>query len=69
MKRLTSTWKWTLSRFKRCQRCRRLGAKTYRQRTRYEDDAQNIVTLCPDCRQENDEHWDMMWLEVYSGYM
>jgi hypothetical protein len=47
--------------FRRCQRCRRLGAETYRQRTHYVDDSQNIVTLCPDCRRENDEHWDVMW--------
>jgi Zn finger protein HypA/HybF involved in hydrogenase expression len=51
--------------FSRCQRCRRFGAETYRQRTRYVNDENNIVTLCPTCKIENDEYWSQRWLEVY----
>lgn len=58
-------WRWLFWLLSRCQRCRRFGAETYRQRTRYDNDADNIVTLCPLCKSENDEYWDERWSEIY----
>lgn len=68
-KRITSTlrapWRWLSWLFNRCQRCGVFGAETYRQRTRYQNDEENIVTLCPRCREENDEYWNDRWSEIY----
>ena len=58
---------WIRSRITRCQCCGCLGAETHRQNTRYVNDEQNIVTLCPCCREENDQHWAEMWSDYYSG--
>lgn len=54
---------------RRCDRCRRFGAETYHQRTSYVNEADNIVTLCPLCKQENDEYWNDMWTDLYSGIL
>lgn len=60
---------WLGSFRKRCQRCACRGAVTYRQRTRYTRDEDNIVTLCPSCQEENDAYWDDMWSDYYSGLL
>jgi hypothetical protein len=52
-----------------CQKCGDPNGVCYRQRTAYHDDRQNFVTLCPECRAENDDHWDTMWSEYYSGLL
>ena len=46
----------------------------YHQRTLYHHKGQegdendpNFVTLCPDCKTQNDEYWDGMWADYYSG--
>ena len=49
--------------------CESMDAKRRRQNTRYEDDAQNWVTLCDDCMEANDAYWDDMWADYYSGCM
>ncbi len=52
-----------------CDRCQ-VGDDTvtlHRQRTHYYDDASNWVTLCSDCRTDNDEYWDEMWADYYRG--
>jgi len=41
----------------------------YHQRTRYVEEDRNWVTLCPVHRKENDEYWDDMWAEYYSGLL
>jgi len=41
--------------------------ENYRQNTEYVDEASNWVTLCAPCRQRNDEYWEAMWAEYYSG--
>lgn len=51
----------------KCQRCGIWNARPYRQDTMYENEYQNWVTLCPDCRKENDEHWKERWREYHSG--
>ena len=60
-------WVWMKSRVTRCQCCGSFGATTQRQNTRYVNDAQNFVTLCPRCHEENDAHWEAMWSDYYSG--
>jgi hypothetical protein len=50
----------------KCQRCGSPGAITYEQRTRYVDHKLNIVTLCPICKEENDDYWDERWEDFYS---
>ena len=49
--------------------CDSMDAKRRRQNTRYEDDAQNWVTLCDDCMKTNDAYWADMWANYYSGCM
>lgn len=48
-----------------CEWCAKESADvvTYRQITNYVEDEQNIFTLCPNCREENDQHWAEMWRE------
>ena len=41
--------------------------ENYHQNTEYVDEASNWVTLCAPCRQQNDEYWEAMWAEYYSG--
>jgi hypothetical protein len=62
---LRAPWRWLSWLLSRCQRCRRFGAVTYHQRTCYTNAADNIVTLCPACKEENDEYWDERWSEIY----
>lgn len=69
LKPLCSFVAWVRSFRKRCQRCNCRGAVTYRQRTNYTTESENIVTLCPVCRKENDAYWDDMWLDYYSGLL
>lgn len=70
-KRLTHTirapWRWLHWLVSRCERCQRFGAETYHQQTRYVNYDENIVTLCPCCKQENDEYWADRWSEIYYG--
>lgn len=40
---------------------------TRRQNTAYVDNKMNWVTMCDDCFKFNEEHWDEMWTEYYSG--
>ena len=41
----------------------------YHQRTQYVDIEDNYVAACPVCREQNDDYWDDMWAEYYSGCM
>jgi hypothetical protein len=41
----------------------------YHQRTFYVNDSDNWVNACPDCKMMNDDYWDDMWNEYYSGCM
>lgn len=52
-----------------CECCGDPGGVRYRQNTMYNDDERNFVTLCPECRIENDEHWEEMWKEYYRGLL
>lgn len=47
--------------------CKSKNATRQRQNTKYVDDTQNWVTLCPDCMRANEEHWADMWADFYSG--
>lgn len=49
-----------------CEGCGGRGER-YRQRTSYNDDERNWITLCPICREDNDAHWDEMWADYYGG--
>jgi len=64
MTRLINWLRW-LS--KRCQHCGRFGALTHYQNTAYVNDENNIVTLCPRCKELNDEYWRDMWADYHSG--
>lgn len=73
-KRITSTYptrllRWFIRGNTRCERCNRFGAETYHQHTCYVDYDSNIVTLCPECREENDQYWADMWSDYYSAIM
>lgn len=50
-----------------CDRCDKEGAEKYRQDTKYVDEERNWVTLCPECREENDEYWVGMWSDYYAS--
>jgi len=71
MKKLTKIistfWGWVRACVTRCERCHYFGARTYRQNTHYVEDHLNIVTLCPCCKQENDEYWEERWSELRYG--
>jgi hypothetical protein len=41
----------------------------YRQNTRYVDEQQNYVAICPPCQEQNDEYWAGMWADYYSNCM
>jgi len=47
--------------------CLSNNATRQRQNTRYENDEDNYVTLCPDCMKANQDHWDYMWREYYAS--
>ena len=72
-RRLTSSYpkgfRWIHRITHRCERCRRFGAETYHQNTRYVNLGENIVCLCPRCKQENDEYWADMWSDLYSNIL
>jgi|694.fasta_scaffold01261_37 hypothetical protein len=61
--------KWFRCLISRCDYCGRFGALTYHQRTQYENPAENIVTLCPACKERNDEYWDERWADYYSDIL
>jgi hypothetical protein len=65
--KIRAPWRWFHWLVSRCDRCRRFGAETYHQNTRYEKREDNIVTLCPCCKQENDEYWAERWSDIYYG--
>jgi hypothetical protein len=52
-----------------CQFCGNKNAERYRQRTSYVKEERNWVTLCPECRADNNQHWDDMWADYYAGCM
>lgn len=54
-----------------CEKCQEFSHRVivYHQRTSYENIEDNYATLCPDCKQENDEYWNDMWIEYYRGCM
>jgi len=47
--------------------CTNFWGVWYRQRTQYDDERQNWVCMCDECRDENDYYWDEKWREYYSG--
>lgn len=53
--------------WRHCQVCGDPGACHYRQNTQYEDEKSNWVKMCPTCQIANDDHWDQMWAEYWSG--
>ena len=53
----------------KCQWCKADGAVRYRQDTKYVEEHRNWVTLCPECKKENDEHWKEMWSDFYDNCM
>ena len=50
-----------------CERCDSRNATKHRQNTSYVDDEFNFVTLCPICKEDNDEYWQERWDEYNSG--
>jgi hypothetical protein len=58
-----------LGKYNPCERCGKEDSEKYRQNTFYENEDDNWVTLCEYCRKENDEYWEEMWREYYSGCM
>lgn len=41
----------------------------YRQNTYYPNEDDNWRTLCPQCRQWNDEYWEERWEEYWAGVL
>lgn len=52
-----------------CERCGKSNAIHYHQRTMYESEVSNWVTLCESCKEENDSYWDEKWEEYYRDCM
>jgi len=54
-----------------CQHCqnKRKSVRKTRQNTKYVNEESNFVTLCYTCRKENDDYWEDMWNDYYSGCM
>ena len=50
-----------------CIECGSNKGKKNRQRTAYVNDEENFIILCPKCQKKEDEYWDDMWNEYYSG--
>ncbi len=50
-------------------RCDRRDGSHYHQNTQYEQEVLNWVTLCPKCREENDEHWRGMWADYWGSVL
>jgi hypothetical protein len=55
--------------YKPCQICGKEGAERYRQHTFYANEESNWVTLCEECKKENNEYWAERWSEYYSQCM
>ena len=63
---------WTAIKYRKHPECNNCGApngERRRQRTCYVDEESNYATLCPACHEVNDEHWDEMWRDYYSGLL
>lgn len=52
------------TKFLKCERCDSIDAWCHRQNTNYCDEEANFVTLCQECKDENDEYWAEMWDEL-----
>jgi hypothetical protein len=52
------------AKFLKCERCDSINAWRHRQNTNYVDEEANFVTLCQECKDENDEYWQEMWEEL-----
>lgn len=50
-----------------CDRCNRKDASIHPQNTRYENDCDNYVVLCEECKADNDTYWEQMWKDYYRG--
>lgn len=46
--------------------CESRNATRQRQDTKYVDDDQNWVTLCPCCMKANAEHWADVWADMWA---
>lgn len=40
-----------------------------RRNTAYADERSNYLLSCPDCYEEDAEHWDEMWSEYYASVL
>ena len=60
---------WKVDPELQCQDCGAWGAIHYHQRTQYANEQDNWVTLCPTCKERNDEYWDERWDEYYRECM
>ena len=47
--------------------CDNKNAFRQRQDTKYVNDEQNWVVLCPKCAKENAQYWRDMWNDYHSG--
>ncbi len=45
------------------------GVIRYHQNTQYVDKERNWVTLCPECRVENDENWREQWRDYWNSVL
>lgn len=46
--------------------CDSTGAYRRRQNTAYDDDGRNFATLCDECQEESNLHYQAMWDEYHS---
>ena len=55
----------------KCEACGVVSSDVvrYQQRTMYPDPEANMATLCPACKQHNDEYWDEMWAEIHGNIL
>lgn len=49
--------------------CKSYNATRYRQNTQYHNDEDNFVTMCSECRKENDEYWAEMWRDYRNSVL
>lgn len=56
---------------KTCEHCGTESGEVvrHRQNTQYVNQEMNFVTLCPECKAENDEYWEERWAEYHSSCM